>query len=92
MYLTTPGSSLLPACTSSAAAAAAAAAAVTAMHRNAAATWASKNVRINCVAAGLMDAPSSAEVSQDETTAAAAAEVRQISRAWHRLTQGLLHT
>lgn len=47
-----------------------------AMHRNSAATWASKNVRINCVAAGLMDAPSSGEVSQEEVTAKAAAEVR----------------
>lgn len=48
------------------------------MHRNAAATWASKNVRINCVAAGLMDAPSSAEVSQDdEQIAKASAEVNE---------------
>jgi NAD(P)-dependent dehydrogenase (short-subunit alcohol dehydrogenase family) len=45
------------------------------MHRNSAATWAAKNVRINCVTAGLMDAPASAEVSQDPKTAPAAAEV-----------------
>lgn len=47
-----------------------------AMHRNAAATWASSNVRINCVAAGLMESPSSAEVSQVEETTKASAEVR----------------
>lgn len=49
--------------------------AAAAMHRSSAATWASKNVRINCVAAGLMDAPSSGDVSQDEVMAKASAEV-----------------
>jgi NAD(P)-dependent dehydrogenase (short-subunit alcohol dehydrogenase family) len=48
---------------------------MSAMHRSSAATWAPKNVRINCVAAGLMDAPSSGDVSQNEATAKAAAEV-----------------
>lgn len=50
------------------------------MHCNSAATWAAKNIRINCVAAGLMDAPSSAEVSQDPKTAPAAAEVGSNSK------------
>jgi NAD(P)-dependent dehydrogenase (short-subunit alcohol dehydrogenase family) len=45
------------------------------MHRSAAATYAASNVRINCVAAGLVEAPESSEVSKDPEIGKASAEV-----------------
>jgi NAD(P)-dependent dehydrogenase (short-subunit alcohol dehydrogenase family) len=46
------------------------------MHRSAAATYAASNVRINCVAAGLVEAPASSEVSKDPEIGKVSAEVR----------------
>lgn len=46
-----------------------------AMHRSAAATYAGSNVRINCVAPGLVQSPASGEVSQDPELSTASAEV-----------------
>jgi NAD(P)-dependent dehydrogenase (short-subunit alcohol dehydrogenase family) len=47
-----------------------------AIHRSAAATYAASNVRINCVAAGLVEAPASSEFSKDPELGKASAEVR----------------
>jgi NAD(P)-dependent dehydrogenase (short-subunit alcohol dehydrogenase family) len=59
---------------------AAAKGAVEAMHRSAAATYAAKNVRINCVAAGLVESGASAEVSQDPQLSKASAELYPLKR------------
>eukprot|EP00879_Flechtneria_rotunda_P003468 GHRR01003697.1.p1 GENE.GHRR01003697.1~~GHRR01003697.1.p1 ORF type:complete len:270 (+),score=99.72 GHRR01003697.1:443-1252(+) len=59
---------------------AAAKGAIEAMHRNAAATWAASNVRINCVAAGLIESPESSEISKDPMLGKASAEMYPLKR------------
>ncbi|WIA21690.1 hypothetical protein OEZ85_000858 [Tetradesmus obliquus] len=59
---------------------AAAKGAVEAMHRSAAATYAASNVRINCVAAGLVESPPSSEVSKDPELGKASAELYPLKR------------
>jgi hypothetical protein len=65
--------------------AAAASPVIAAMHRSAAATYAASNVRINCVAAGLVEAPASSEFSKDPELGKASAEVRGLIHSRHTL-------